>query len=379
MLTGNSRVSRESLRRIRSVVVKIGSAVLTKEGQGLDKPAIGGWVAQMANLRKRGLEVALVTSGAIAEGMQRLNRRTRPHALHELQAMAAVGQMGLIQVYESAFQGHGLHTAQVLLTHEDLSDRQRYLNARSTLRALLQLGVVPVVNENDASATDKIRFGDNDNLAALVVNLVEADLLVILTDQAGYFDKDPRLHDDAILIPEADLGDARLSAAAGGSGVFGRGGIRTKLVAAEKAAGSGAATVIAPAHDDNVLQRIIDGENVGTLLKPAQGRIAARKQWLAGHLQICGALTLDDGAVRVIREAGKSLLPVGVKAVEGNFVRGEIVACVDDEGREVARGLVNYSAQESARIVGRPSGQIESILGYVDEPELIHRDNMVLM
>jgi len=372
-------VSRESLRRIRSVVVKIGSAVLTKEGQGLDKPAIGGWVAQMANLRKRGLEVALVTSGAIAEGMQRLNRRTRPHALHELQAMAAVGQMGLIQVYESAFREYGLHTAQVLLTHEDLSDRQRYLNARSTLRALLQLGVVPVVNENDASATDKIRFGDNDNLAALVVNLVEADLLVILSDQAGYFDKDPRLHDDAILIPEADVGDARLSAAAGGSGGFGRGGMRTKLVAAEKAAGSGAATVIAPAHADNILQRVIDGENVGTLLKPAQGRITARKQWLAGHLQIRGTLTLDDGAVRVIRGAGKSLLPVGVKAVEGNFVRGEIVACLDDEGREVARGLVNYSAQESARIVGRPSDQIESILGYVDEPELIHRDNMVLM
>lgn len=370
---------RDPLTRIRGLVVKIGSAVLTKEGEGLDGLAISRWVAQMTALRERGLDIVLVTSGAIAAGMKRLKRATRPHALHELQAMAAVGQMGLVQAYESAFQRYGLHTAQVLLTHDDLSHRQRYLNARSTLRSLLRLGVIPVVNENDTLATDEIRFGDNDTLAALVANLVEADLLVILTDQPGLFDRDPRSHRDGVVIADADVGDPRLAAAAGGSGVLGRGGMRTKLAAAEKAARSGAATVIAPGREPDVLLRVVAGEPIGTYLKPAQGRIAARKQWLAGHLQLRGKLVLDEGAVKVIQTAGKSLLPVGVKAVEGNFARGEIVACLDATGREVARGLVNYNSEESARIIGHPSDQIESILGYVDEPELIHRDNMVLM
>jgi len=370
---------REVLTRARRVVVKIGSAILTKNNTGLDSGAIAGWVAQITTLRKHEVDVVLVTSGAVAAGMQRLNQKTRPHALHELQAMAAIGQMGLIQAYESAFQRHGLHTAQVLLTHEDLSNRQRYLNARSTLRTLLRLGVIPVVNENDTVAIEEIRLGDNDTLAGLVVNLVEADLLVILTDQGGFYDRDPRLHREAALIAEADVNDPRLAAAAGGSGMLGRGGMRTKLTAAEKAARSGAATVIASGWEDNALLRIVDGEAVGTYLKPVQGRQAARKQWLAGYLQVRGRLTLDEGAVKVIRDAGKSLLPVGVKAVDGKFVRGEMVACLDPSGREVARGLVNYNAEESARIIGRPSREIQSILGYVDEPELIHRDNMILV
>ena len=374
-----SAESRRALTAARNVVIKVGTAVLTRDGQGLDRAAISNWVVQMAALRQRGLRLVLVTSGSIAAGMQRLKRRTRPHALYEQQAMAAVGQMELVHAYESSFQEYGLHTAQILLTHDDLSNRQRYLNARSTLLALLRLGVVPVVNENDTVATDEIRFGDNDTLAALVVNLVEADLLVILTDQPGLLDRNPRLHEQAKLILEADVGDPRLAAAAGDSGVLGRGGMRTKLLAAEKAARSGAGTVIAPGRDPDILLRILDGEQVGTYLKPPQGRIAARKQWLAGHLQVRGKLFLDEGAAKVIRSAGKSLLAVGVKAIEGDFARGEIVACLDPHGREVARGLVNYNAAESARIIGHPSDQIETILGYVDEPELIHRDNMVLM
>lgn len=370
---------RRALKDVRCLVVKIGSAVLTQNAEGLNHSAIADWVAQMAALRKRGLDVVLVTSGSIAAGIQRLKRRTRPHALHEQQAMAAVGQTALVQAYESAFRKYELHTAQVLLTHDDLSHRQRYLNARTTLRTLLRLGVVPVVNENDTVATDEIRFGDNDTLAALVVNLVEAELLVILTDQVGFLDRNPRLHSDAKLIAEADVGDPRLVKAAGDSGVLGRGGMRTKLVAAQKAARSGACTVIAPGRTEDVLLRVVDGDTVGTYLKAAQGRIAARKQWLAGHLQVRGTLVLDEGAVHVIRNAGKSLLPVGVKLVQGDFARGEIVACMDTQGQEIARGLVNYNAEESARIIGHASDQIESILGYVDEPELIHRDNMVLI
>jgi glutamate 5-kinase len=369
----------EFLNRVRRVVVKIGSAILTRDGSGLDTVAISAWVSQMAALRGRGAEVVLVTSGAIAAGMQRLKRKARPRALHELQAMAAVGQMGLVQAYESAFLGHGLHTAQILLTHEDLSNRQRYLNARSTLRTLLELGVVPVVNENDTVATEKLRFGDNDTLAGLVVNLVEADLLVILTDQAGLFDHDPRLYQGAALIPEAEVGDPQLLAAAGGSGVLGRGGMRTKLAAAQKAARSGATTIIASGREQNALLRIVDGEEIGTCLRPAQGRVAARKQWLAGQMQVRGRLRLDEGAVKVIRTAGKSLLPIGVQAVEGKFLRGEMVVLLDPNGLEVARGLVNYSSEESMRIIGHASRDIEMLLGYVGEPELVHRDNMVLL
>lgn len=379
-MSGNASNSpRASLMSARRVVVKIGSALLTRDGQGLNNDGIQNWVAQLAQFRACGVETVLVTSGAVAAGMQRLGRNQRPHALHELQAMAAVGQMNLVQVYESAFQRHGLHTAQVLLTHDDLANRQRYLNSRSTLRTLLSLGVIPVVNENDTVATEEIRFGDNDTLAALVANLVEADLLLILTDQRGLYDRDPRQHPDARLVEEGIAGDKQLLSMAGGSGALGRGGMRTKLLAAEKAAHSGASTVIASGREENVIVRVLSGEVVGTHLKAEQGRVAARKQWLAGHAHAAGSLRLDAGAVRVIRESGKSLLPVGVKAIEGTFTRGEVISCLDPEGHEVARGLVNYSSEEAARIIGHASDKIESILGYVDEPELIHRDNMMVL
>jgi len=370
---------RHFIRQTRRCVVKIGSALLTNHGLGLDVTAISGWAEQIAQLRARGLEVVLVSSGAVAAGMQRLGFKSRPHALHELQALAAVGQMGLVQLYESLFQKHGIHAAQVLLTHEDLANRERYLNARSTLRTLLNLGVVPVINENDTVATEEIRFGDNDTLAALVTNLIEAELLIILTDQAGLYSKDPRQHAEAVLLQEGQAGDPQLLAMAGGAGTFGRGGMRTKLLAAAKAQRSGAATVIAWGREPNVLPRLLEAEPIGTCLVPSQGRVAARKQWLAGQLQTRGTLTLDDGAVKVLRTAGKSLLPVGVKAMAGRFARGEVVVCVDLAGHEVARGLVNYSSDETARILGKPSDQIEAILGYVDEPELIHRDNMIVL
>ena len=372
-------MKRAALSHIKRVVVKIGSALLTRDGRGLNVEAIEDWVAQLAALRASDIEVLLVTSGAVAAGMQRLGRNERPHALHELQAMAAVGQMGLAQTYETAFQRHQRQTAQVLLTHDDLADRNRYLNARSTLRTLLDFGVIPVINENDTVATEEIRFSDNDTLAALVANLVEADLLLILTDQQGLYEADPRTSPDAKLVQEGEAGDASLLAMAGGSGSLGRGGMRTKILAAERAAHSGAVTVIASGHEKNAISRVLAGEQLGTCLRPTEERLAARKQWLAGPTRAGGKLVLDDGAVRVLREAGKSLLPVGVKRVEGEFGRGDIVACLDQQGREVARGLVNYGAAEAARIIGQPSDKIEAILGYVDEPELIHRDNLVIL
>ncbi len=360
-------------------VVKIGSALVTDDGVGLDREGIARWSAEMARLREAGVELVLVSSGAVAAGMARLGLRERPHELYRLQAAAAVGQMGLIEAWESAFQRFGLHTAQVLLTHEDLSDRRRYLNARSTLRALLDYGVVPVVNENDTVVTDEIRFGDNDTLAALVANLVEADLLVVLTDRAGLYERDPRLDPGAPLVHEAAAGDPALDAMAGAAGgALGRGGMRTKLRAARLAARSGTATVIASGREDGVLAAIRDGRRTGTLLVPDQAPLSARKQWLAGHLKLAGSLVIDEGAVRAVVEGGRSLLPVGVREVRGEFQRGEVVACVDASGREVARGLVNYGAGEVRRIMGQPSSRIESILGYVDEPELIHRDNMVV-
>jgi len=371
-------MQRAELKKTKRCVVKIGSALLTADGQGLDRAAIARWVEQMSGLREQGIDVVLVSSGAVAEGMMRLGWSKRPKALFEQQAAAAVGQMGLVQAYESCFQKHDIHTAQVLLTHEDLSDRQRYLNARSTLRTLLGLGVVPVVNENDTVVTDEIRFGDNDTLAALVANLVEADALIILTDQAGLFDKDPRKHNDAQLIDAASANDASLEAMVGQAGSLGRGGMLTKLRAARLAARSGTTTVIAHGHNTDVLSAILAGEPVGTLLSPQQAPLVARKQWLAGHLQLHGELVLDDGAVKALRESGRSLLPVGVTAVKGDFHRGEVVVCVDDSGQEIARGLVNYSAMEAQKIKGLPTTEWEAILGYVDEPELIHRDNLVL-
>jgi glutamate 5-kinase len=364
----------------RRWIIKIGSSLLTNDGRGLDVDAIQGWVDQMVTLERAGLELLLVSSGAVAEGMTRLGWSMRPHALHKLQAAAAVGQMGLIQAYESRFQKYGLHTAQVLLTHDDLADRQRYLNARSTLQTLLDLGVIPVVNENDTVTTEEIRFGDNDTLAALVANLIEAELLVFLTDQQGLFSSDPRTSPDAELIQEAQAGASRLESMASGSGgALGRGGMLTKVRAATLAARSGTLTVIASGREENILQRIAAGNFRGTRLYPAREPLAARKQWLAGQLQVRGSLSLDPGAMRVLQGAGSSLLPVGVTRVEGQFDRGDLVVCFGPGGEEVARGLVNYSAAESRRIIGHASNRIESILGYVDEPELIHRDNLVLL
>jgi len=370
--------SRESLKDVHRCVVKIGSALLTGNGDSFDVNAIGEWVEQMAALRQRGMEILLVTSGSVAVGLQRLNIRQRPRALNELQAMAAIGQMGLIQAYERAFQKFDMHTAQVLLTHDDLADRGRYLNARTTLLTLLQLGVVPVINENDTVAVEEIRFGDNDTLAAQVVNLIEADLLIILTDQAGLYDVDPRRNDSARLISHGQAGDTSLESFAGDSGTLGRGGMRTKLAAAKKAARSGAATIIASGHEKDVLNRVLAGESIGTYLSAGQGRLTSRKQWLAGHLNPRGQLHLDSGAVSVLCNRGSSLLAVGVVAVEGQFSRGELVSCFDPDGNEIARGLVNYSSQDTQKILGAASDKIESILGYVDEPELVHRNNMVV-
>lgn len=371
--------TRQHITTSKRWVVKIGSALLTNEGRGLNQAGIAAWVEQLAALRQRGIEIVLVSSGAVAEGMSRLGWSKRPKALHEQQAAAAVGQMGLVQAYESCFQRFGLHTAQVLLTHDDLSNRHRYLNARSALRTLLDLGVVPVVNENDTVVTDEIRFGDNDTLGALVANLIEAELLVILTDQQGLCDKDPRQHPDARLIHETSVMTPGLESMASGSGgALGRGGMLTKVRAARLAARSGSATVIAAGREENVLLKVADGEQIGTLFIPDTEPLLARKQWLAGHLQVRGRLILDAGAVKMLRGAGKSLLPVGVKGISGDFERGEMVSCVDESGAEVARGLVNYSAQDTLKIQGQPSRSIEQLLGYVDEPELIHRDNLVL-
>jgi glutamate 5-kinase len=364
----------------RRFVVKVGSTLVTNRGAGLDASAIARWASQVAKLRQAGREIILVSSGAIAEGMQRLGWTRRPSAMHELQAAAAVGQMGLAQAYESCFREHGLRTAQVLLTHADLADRQRYLNARSTLLTLLGLGIIPVINENDTVVTDEIRFGDNDTLAALVTNLVEADCLVILTDQQGLFTADPRVDPGASLIRQAQAGEARLEALAGGTGsAIAKGGMLTKVLAAKRAARSGARTVIASGSEPDVLLRLAAGEAIGTLLSPQTTPLAARKQWLADHVQVAGRLSLDAGAAKALRSGGKSLLSVGVREVEGEFERGAVVACLSPEGAEIARGLVNYNAQESRRIAGRASSEIEAILGYIDEPELIHRDNLVLL
>ncbi len=371
---------RQNLTQASRWVIKIGSALLTKNGMGLNREGIARWVQQMAHLHQQGVELLLVSSGSVAEGMCRLGWQQRPHALHALQAAAAVGQMGLVQAYESAFSKYGLHTAQILLTHDDLSNRQRYLNARSTIRNLLQLGVIPVINENDTVVTEEIRFGDNDTLAALVANLVEADHLILLTDQEGLFESDPRTNPGARLLQEAEANDPSLDSMAGeAGGELGKGGMATKLRAARLAARSGTATVIASGNHEDVLLHLRAGENIGTLLYSTQAAITARKQWLAGHLQMRGRLILDEGAVRVLKNEGRSLLAVGVTAVEGEFERGEVVVCVDKNGNEVARGLINYPSEEVRRILGQPSERIEAILGYIDEPELIHRDNMVIL
>jgi len=369
----------------KCIVIKVGSSLVTNNGEGLDQTAIAAWAAQIAQLvkPKDGLsarQVVLVSSGAVAEGMQRLGWKKRPTAVNELQAAAAVGQMGLVQMYESCFSQHVLHTAQVLLTHEDLADRKRYLNARSTLRTLLAMGVIPIINENDTVVTDEIRFGDNDTLGSLVANLIEADALVILTDQAGLYSADPRKNPDAEFVQHAVAGDDTLEQMAGGAGSsVGTGGMLTKILAAKRAARSGAHTIIASGREEAVLVRLAKGEVIGTHLRSEQGKILAKKQWMADHLRVSGQLKLDAGAVKVLCNEGKSLLPVGVTAVEGHFERGDVVACIDEQGKEVARGLVNYSSSETSRILRKSSSEIETILGYMDEAELIHRDNLILL
>jgi glutamate 5-kinase len=372
--------SRDAFCTARRIIVKLGSSLLTRGGLGLDVDALTHWTDQIAQLWQAGYQILLVSSGAVAEGMVRLGWRTRPQNLNQLQAAAAVGQSGLIQAYESQFQRHGRRTAQILLTHEDVAHRQRYLNARSTLLTLLEHGVIPIINENDTVAIDEIRFGDNDTLGALVANLVEADLLILLTDQAGLFDKPPELHPEAQLISEAKVSDPKLEAMAGkSSSGLGRGGMVTKLRAARLAARSGTATVIAHGREPKILLRLMQGEPLGTFLIPDSERLDARKRWLLGQFQVKGRLILDAGAIHAIREEGKSLLPVGVRKVEGCFQRGDSVSCLDEQGYEIARGLTNYAAQEVRQIMGQPSSQIAKILGYVDEPELIHRDNLVLL
>jgi glutamate 5-kinase len=369
-----------TVARARRLVVKVGSSLVTASGRGIDHAAVGRWAEQIATLRATGKEIVLVSSGAIAEGMQRLGWTQRPAAIHALQAAAAVGQMGLVQAYESAFSRFGLHTAQVLLTHEDLADRRRYLNARSTLLTLLRLGVIPVINENDTVTTDEIRLGDNDTLGALVTNLIEADVLLLLTDQEGLYNADPRRDPAATLVRQAQAGDPALETIASGTGSqLGRGGMLTKVLAAKRAARSGASTVIASGKVEHVLTRLAAGERIGTELVAETLTLAARKQWLADHVRLAGRLTLDPGAVSALAREGKSLLPIGVVACEGKFERGEVVGCCDADGREIARGLVNYSATETQRILRKPSSEIEAILGYIDEPELIHRDNLVLL
>ena len=363
----------------RRIVVKVGSSLVTDEGRGLDAEAIGLWCSQLAQLVQDGREVIMVSSGAIAEGMKRLGWASRPKAIHELQAAAAVGQMGLVQVYESKLRERGIGSAQVLLTHADLADRERYLNARSTLLTLIQLGVVPVINENDTVVNDEIKFGDNDTLGALVANLVEADLLIILTDQKGLFTADPRKDPLATLVQEAQAGDPALEAMAGGAGSsIGRGGMLTKILAAKRAAGSGASTVIAWGREPDALVRLSQGEAIGTLLVAQTAKNQARKQWIADHLQMRGSVMVDAGAVVKVRDEGKSLLPIGMTAVQGEFSRGDVIAVRDDTGLEIARGLANYTSAEARLICGKSSAEFERLLGYTGEPEMVHRTNLVL-
>ncbi|MES2164822.1 MAG: glutamate 5-kinase [Pseudomonadota bacterium] len=368
------------IQKATRIIIKVGSSLVTNDGRGLDHAAIARWAAQIAGLRALGKEVVLVSSGAIAEGMLRLGFEQRPTDIHELQACAAVGQMGLAQIYETSFRAHQLGTAQVLLTHADLADRERYLNARSTLTTLLRLGVVPIINENDTVVTDEIKFGDNDTLGALVANLIEADALIILTDQQGLFSADPRKDPAAVLIQQGRAGDLAFEAMAGGAGSsLGRGGMLTKILAAKRAAKSGAHTVIAYGREDNVLGRLASGESIGTELAAQTGHLTARKQWMADHLHTAGQVVLDAGAVQKLSKEGKSLLPIGVVEVKGEFGRGAVITCTGADGVPVARGLTNYTSAETRRIMRKPSSEIEAILGFVEGQELIHRDNLVLV
>ena len=367
------------MKNARRIVVKVGSSLVTNEGRGVDAEAIANWCRQMATLAGEGREVVMVSSGAIAEGMKRLGWRTRPREIHELQAAAAVGQMGLAQIYETQLRAFGMGSAQVLLTHADLADRERYLNARATLLALLRLNVVPVINENDTVVTDEIKFGDNDTLGALVANLIEADALVILTDQKGLYSADPRKDPEARFIHEAEAGTPELERMAGGAGSsLGRGGMITKILAAKRAAGSGASTVIAWGREPDVLLRLAAGESIGTALHASTPKLTARKQWIADHLQLRGHVVVDDGAAVKLRAEGKSLLPIGMVEVGGDFLRGDVIAVRNAAGVEIARGLANYSAGEARLIARRPSSEFERLIGFMAEPEMIHRDNLIV-
>lgn len=371
--------NRKLLKAAKTWVIKIGSSLVTDNGKGLNREAIASWVEQIVELQKQGIAVVVVSSGAVAEGVARLGLPGRPTAIHEQQAAAAVGQMGLIEAYERCFRAFNKHTAQVLLTHDDLSNRTRYLNARSTLNSLLKMGVTPIINENDTVVTEEICFGDNDTLGGLVANLINAQALIIMTDQNGFYDADPRSNSKAELIKEANSNNISLEQHAGDSGALGKGGMLTKLKAARLAARSGALTAIVNGNQADVLLDLYKGEEIGSLFLPDEQPIAARKQWLASHLKICGELMLDDGAVDVLKNSGRSLLPIGVKSVKGKFLRGEMVACVDSKGKAVARGLVNYNLAEAQQIIGNSSDQVLSILGYDGDHELIHRDNLVLL
>ncbi|MEY3521284.1 MAG: Glutamate 5-kinase [Pseudomonadota bacterium] len=367
------------LRDARRIVVKVGSSLVTDEGRGLDEGAIGEWCRQMALLSAQGKEVVMVSSGAIAEGMKRLGWTTRPSEVPALQAAAAVGQMGLAQMYETKLRENGMRSAQVLLTHADLADRERYLNARSTLLTLLQHRVLPVINENDTVVNDEIKFGDNDTLGALVANLIEADLLIILTDQKGLYTADPRKDPLATFVHEAHAGDLALEAMAGGAGSsIGRGGMITKILAAKRAAGSGASTVIAWGREPDALLRLCQGDNIGTLLVAQTAKQQARKQWMADHLQMRGSVTVDAGAAHKVLTEGKSLLPIGMTGVAGDFSRGDVIAIRDDQGIEIARGLANYASAEARLLCRKPSHEYEALLGYTAEPEMVHRDNLIL-
>ncbi len=370
---------RDKIKNSKRWVVKVGSSLVTNNGLGLDLQAIEGWASQLVAMQKSGLHVVLVSSGAVAEGVTRLGLKSRPKQVHIQQAAAAVGQMGLVQAYESCFMRHGVHAAQILLTHDDLSDRTRYLNARSTLTTLLDMAVVPVVNENDTVATAELCFGDNDTLAALVANLINADVMVLLTDQDGLFNVDPRIDPNASLVATASAKDNSLSAMAGQGSSLGRGGMLTKLSAARLAARSGTNTIIANGKEQQILSRLLQGEELGTLLEADDEPVTARKQWLASQLTLKGKLVLDAGAVKVLKNSGKSLLAVGIKQVSGRFNRGEVVSCLDESGSEIARGLVNYTAAEIEILKGQSSNNIERLLGYAGEEEIVHRDNLILI
>lgn len=372
-------MKRSDLKQTKRWVIKIGSALLTNDGEGLNLSGLANWVNQLVELKKQGVDVIIVSSGSVAEGMKRMGLTSRPHLLKELQAAASVGQMGLIQAYESEFSQYDIHTAQILMTHDDLSNRKRYLNVKGAIETLLEYGIVPIINENDAVVTDEIRFGDNDTLAALTANLISADVLVILTDQKGLYNDNPRQNPNAEFISEAQVSRKDIEAMASSEGgALGKGGMYTKVMAAKRAARSGTATMIASGREHSVIPKLFNGEKMGTLLIPDVEPFTARQQWLAGHLQIQGVFILDQGAIDVLLHSGSSLLPIGVTKVLGDFQRGEMVVCEDENGKCIARGLTNYASQETAKIVGKPSSQIEDILGFIEDESLIHRDNLVL-